>query len=545
MSQNIVGANPSASSGVTAINPPDMWSRGRDPLPRDQAPYQVNDFWRNTKNYNLWYLGSKIAGLSKWILVAGGAGDVNSIVTDLGTAMPNNGILFVIANGGTDNCGSTVDFSGAGDVVLLNVTDANNNTIIGKSAGNAAIAAVNNTTVGYEALNMLSTGNSNTVVGNQSAIKINTGQANTLVGNGVGTVITTGSFNTGIGTNVFSPTFLAGLTTGSYNVAIGDISASNYTSVESSNILLSNTGTVGESNVIHLGTNGNGNGQQNTTYLHGGNVHVTNGNLYLDQSTTTAGTNPFIYFGSGSNYISFFLNSFFAGQNAGLNMGAGIFNIGIGPQALRNYTTGSQNTAIGNGALQLVNTGNANTAIGYVSGTAITTGAQNVLLGDGTGSNYTGAESGNTIIGYGIGGTVGESNCVRLGNPGTSTTCFIGGIRGITTGVNNAIAVLIDSNGQLGTVSSSERSKENIKDMSDYSSPLMSLRPVIFNYKKDSSQSISVGLIAEEVDKIMPDLVVYKDGEAETVKYLDLIPMLLNEIQKLAKKIKFLEDKLS
>jgi hypothetical protein len=99
--------------------------------------------------------------------------------------------------------------------------------------------------------------------------------------------------------------------------------------------------------------------------------------------------------------------------------------------------------------------------------------------------------------------------------------------------------VLIDSNGQLGTVSSSRRYKEDIHDMGVATDGLLRLRPVTFRYKKpyaDGTKPIQYGLIAEEVEEVYPDLVVRgKDGQVETVQYYKLDAMLLNEVQKLAK----------
>ncbi len=124
-----------------------------------------------------------------------------------------------------------------------------------------------------------------------------------------------------------------------------------------------------------------------------------------------------------------------------------------------------------------------------------------------------------------------------LGLQGTQTKTVIAGIRGITTGVANGIPVLIDSTGQLGTVSSSRRYKEDIEDMAGASGRLLSLRPVTFRYRQafaDGSKPIQYGLVAEEVAEVFPDLVVYnEDGEPETVKYHVLATMLLNELQAL------------
>ena len=94
---------------------------------------------------------------------------------------------------------------------------------------------------------------------------------------------------------------------------------------------------------------------------------------------------------------------------------------------------------------------------------------------------------------------------------------FISGIRGVTTGNANAIPVLIDSDGQLGTMSSSRRFKHEIKPMDTASQAILSLKPVTFNYKSDNTNTPQFGLIAEEVADVNPDLVVRdENGEIYT-----------------------------
>ena len=167
------------------------------------------------------------------------------------------------------------------------------------------------------------------------------------------------------------------------------------------------------------------------------------------------------------------------------------------------------------GALSNNTTGNSNIAVGLNAGFGITTGSSNIVIGNTGGA---------------------ESNAIRIGNAADHNRAFIAGIRGVTTGINNAIAVVVDSNGQLGTVSSSQRTKDNIADMGEASSTLMKLRPVTFYYKADQNprgRSLQYGLVAEEVEKVAPGLVARSaNGEIETVFYQHLAPMLLNEFQK-------------
>jgi hypothetical protein len=151
------------------------------------------------------------------------------------------------------------------------------------------------------------------------------------------------------------------------------------------------------------------------------------------------------------------------------------------------------------------------------------------VLGSGVGSN-------NIYLGAGVLGVSGESNSIYLGKLGTQTRTFIAGIRGITTVNADAIPVMIDSAGQLGTVSSSRRFKEDIQAMGDSSSRLFKLRPVTFRYNQaygDGSKPIQYGLVAEEVAEVFPELAVRSaDGSVETVHYEKLSVLLLNELQR-------------
>jgi len=131
----------------------------------------------------------------------------------------------------------------------------------------------------------------------------------------------------------------------------------------------------------------------------------------------------------------------------------------------------------------------------------------------------------------------------------TYSSFFVAPVRGVTTGNNDAVPVVIDSNGQLGTVSSSRRFKEDIQDMGDTSSGLLRLRPVTFRYKQpfvDGSKPVQYGLVAEEVAEVYPDLVAHSaDGQIETVKYQVLDSMLLNELQKEHQQVQQQTEKIS
>jgi hypothetical protein len=175
-------------------------------------------------------------------------------------------------------------------------------------------------------------------------------------------------------------------------------------------------------------------------------------------------------------------------------------------------TTGNGNTAEGAGAL-FKNTGSFNVAFGFNAGANLTAGNNNIDIG-----NL---------------GVAGESNTTRIGTVGKSTATFITGIRGTATANVNAVPVVIDSAGQLGTVSSSRRFKDEIKPMDNVSDAILGLKPVTFHYKTDKQNTPQFGLIAEEVAKANPDLVVRDDnGEIYTVRYEAVNAMLLNEFLK-------------
>jgi len=199
------------------------------------------------------------------------------------------------------------------------------------------------------------------------------------------------------------------------------------------------------------------------------------------------------------------------GNGAGGN-GGGANNTADGANALYSNVDGTNNTALGYAALYSVN-GYGNTAIGYAAGVYLQTGSSNIYIG-----NY---------------GQNTESSTIRLGQSQTST--FIAGIRGTSPG-SSPVAVYIGANGELGTLNSSARFKEDIRDMAGYSRALLDLRPVTFHYKEpagDGARPLESGLIADEVAKIYPDLVTYdRDGQLETVQYHKLTPMLLNEVQR-------------
>lgn len=221
------------------------------------------------------------------------------------------------------------------------------------------------------------------------------------------------------------------------------------------------------------------------------------------------------------------------GQQALDALGSGQSNTAVGSSALSDLTSGSRNTGLGVATLQGNSIGWENAALGYLA-LANTTGSRNTAMGQGAGRLLTSGND-NICIGYEVTGTAAESNVTRLG-AASQLKAFMGRVRGKTTGLNDAVPVVIDSAGQLGTVSSSLRFKQDVQDMGVASARLDALRPVTFRYARpfaDGSQPTQYGLIAEEVAAAFPELAVCNaEGQPETVKYQDLVPLLLNEFQR-------------
>ena len=285
--------------------------------------------------------------------------------------------------------------------------------------------------------------------------------------------LTTGSFNAAVG--FFS---LSANVTGSFNTAVGagalDLNTADRNTATGAAALLSNT--IGRFN--------------------------TASGAFALVSNTTGNNN------SGSGAEALFGNT------------TGSDNTATGISALSSNTIGSSNTATGEGALSHNITGTGNTADGLRTLSANTAGSFNTALGVGAGFNVTTA---NGVICIGS----------KISGANVDNTCFIGSIRGVTTQNADAVPVLIDSAGQLGTLSSSRRFKTDIKPIDKSSESILSLKPVSFRYKVHKNSTRQFGLIAEEVAEVNPDLVIDDaDGKPYTVRYEAVNAMLLNEFLK-------------
>jgi trimeric autotransporter adhesin len=353
----------------------------------------------------------------------------------------------------------------------FNVPGYATNVFLGAGAGNFTMS----TSSYYGGLNV--------GVGEAALLNNTMGNQNVAVGYLALFSNTTGAWNTANGSEA-----LLNNTTGGYNTA------------EGYNAMVSNT--TGANNTAQ----GSHAMYDNTT---GGNDTAA-GYSALFNNTTGASNTANGYEALYNNTTSD--NNTATGALALYSSATGISNTADGYKALYS-TTATNNTAAGASALENATTGNGNIGIGYQAGYNVTTGSNNI-------------EIGNT-------GTSSDNGVIYIGTQGTQSATFIAGISGVNV---SGAQVVVTSSGQLGVTSSSRRYKEDIQDMADASDGLMKLRPVTFRYKQafpDGSKPLEYGLIAEEVAEVYPDMVVRSaNGQIETVKYQELAPMLLNELQK-------------
>jgi Chaperone of endosialidase len=305
------------------------------------------------------------------------------------------------------------------------------------------------------------------------------------------------------------------------------------------------TGNITKNGVPFLHNFGNSNAFFG---LGAGNVTMTGlSNMAAGASSLSLNTTGSDNTGSGTSALHF--NSSGEGNTATGSLAlqansVGSGNTANGGSALQLNTAGNTNTAIGSHALDQNNTGSNNTAVGERALNQ-SIGSNNTAVGVRAGSLTTG--SNNVYLGAQVSGVGGESNAMYLGKLGVQTKTVIAGVSAV--GVVNAVPVFIDPNGQLGTILSSIRFKEDVHDMADVSSRLLQLRPVTFRYTQaysDGAKPIQYGLIAEEVAEVFPELAV-RDGEGrvETVHYETLNVLLVNEVQKQQRRIDALEQKVN
>jgi hypothetical protein len=532
------------------------------------------------------------------IIDMGSTGTSNTINMLIGTGSITN--TLTIGNGFGATNGVTLANSGNGtnDITIASGSLASNNIVIGSGvSGTNSVTIANGSGIGTNTVVIAnSPGQSpNTVTIGNSSTAVNT---ITIGGSFTGSTLVLGSANNTVMNGVFGVTssnpvpvtidsVTGQLGSGSSSSGITTLEASDATTATGSTVTITASGNVsttasGSTLTINLtnsptfgsvttgGVTSSGaiNITSGSLTLSSGSISISGGTLALP-ATTSSPAAGYMTIG-GTNFLSAP-----PGSNTYVGLGAGLIQSGISStEPLRNTAFGFQalsaltahnsitdNTAVGyeaGHALTTANvkstalgssamaaaTGNSCTALGYSALAGANTGSNNTIIGATAGSNYVNAEASNILINSP--GTASESNVCRIGSgTGTGTqqlnAAFISGIQ--TIGITGT-AVLVSSSDQLGVAVSSRRYKDSIESLTNETDDLYKLNPVSFIYKENSESGRQTGLIAEEVYDVMPQLVVLdKEGLPLTVKYHDLSVLLLNEIQRLNKRILALEAK--
>jgi hypothetical protein len=418
-----------------------------------------------------------------------------------------------------------------GNNALKNLTTGAANTALGWYSLFSDTDGSFNTATGAGSL-LFNTGNSNTAIGAASLLFNGTGTDNTAVGTAA-LLSNTASGNTAIGSNALLNNTTGGTLGNIQGFDVGPNVAVGWQALESNTVASANT-ALG-SQALHSFTTG-------PVGLEQLGLCTAVGFQALGNATGGAGNSGFGYQtlfnntdGTGNSAIGaqvLFNNTTgtsntASGGSALFNNTIGDYNTATGGRALYSNVTGESNTAIGQQALQSNISGSDNTAVGLETLVSNTNGSHNIALGDGAGTNVMTADR---VI------------CIGAVGDDVSNSCFIGQIFNVISA--GGTPVFINSNNKLGTITSSRRFKEQIKPMEQASEVLFALKPVSFRYKKelDPTGISQFGLVAEEVEKVNPDLVVRdKEGKAYIVRYDQVNAMLLNEFLKEHRKVEKLE----
>ena len=418
------------------------------------------------------------------------------------TPAPDGGYAGRITAEGTDaffswtNTTVVAEDTAIGYNALFRNTSGVYDTAVGSLSLYNNVSGGNNTALGAYAMINNNTGSNNTATGTSALGNNTSANGNTATGSYALFYNSTGSNNTAVGASALTSNQTGRNNTATGTSALQDSTADNNTAM-GFEALLNNTS----------GAENTATGSQALLANVSGGDNTATGIGSLSKNTS-----------GGSNTAN--------GAYALFSNLVGAFNTADGENALRN-NTGSSNTAVGIQALNNNSSGSNNIAIGALAGQNLTTGNNNIE------------------IGANVLGNAAETNTIRIGKQGTQQKTFVGGIYGKT--VASGVGVIIGSNGQLGTVQSSARFKDDIKSMGKGSEALLKLKPATFRYTEelDPDQIPRFGLIAEEVEKVDPDLVARDDeGNVTTVRYEAVNAMLLNEFLKEHRRVEQLEKQI-
>lgn len=553
----------------------------RDPNSNDTA--ELGTIWSNEATLDVFILAAYVGGAPQWLNVAGGAGVFDSVTATLGNITANLGNIIATAGDIIATAGDITASAGTISGLVGDFTGITVSTSGITSTGSLTIGALGAGVVQTDAAGLVFSDN-----GTNGQVLVGGGTepnwAN-ITSTGGSIAITNGANSINIETSGAAGTSEVDGDSGMAAPAAGVITlaggANITTSAAAATVTVDLDSSVSVTGSITAGTSL----EATTTVTAGTGVTVTTGDLDITAGNLTlpatdnvgadgvieVNGSPFIHIYSSNTAT---LHNLFMGFNSGnFTNAVAQFNIGVGTDTLNLLAAGDYNTIIGHGAgaaisgglrnsavgasalatgdfmvdniaigYQSLNlaTGDENTAIGSGAGSALTTGDTNTFIGFNAGSSYT-TESNNIALGNV--GTVADSGVIRIGTNGTHTTAYCAGIYGVTTASATTAAVLVSDGDQLGTIASSVRYKENIVDMGDFSDLIMDLSCRMFEYKKRPGE-IAWGLVAEEVEEVFPWIVNYdKEGRPDSVRYHDLPTLLLDQLQKMQKRVEVLQEK--
>lgn len=553
---------------TSAISPEPIIAK-RAPTPDDKA--QPGTIWVDQTTDAAYILTTIQDNAARWSDVSGDG--IQEIQTDLGIVAAANGQISL--NGDTN---ITVEGMGAAANVRLNDRIQLPETNADKDEGVISIGPLeiyaygNNPAfpssnifitndgpistliidqkVGMIAIGqsaMTQGGNSDAVAIGRSAMQSNNSPSAIAIGAGTLSANTAGGFSAiAIGSSAMND---GG---GSNSIAIGN--AAMFSNTAASSIAIGQNAFLDGSGdgVIAIGSNTmiSSTANRDNSIAIGSSAMLLSGS-YSDaiaigretmQGTLAGGNNAIAIGNQAMNDSAANTDGIAIGRQA-MNRGGGVDAIAIGRESM--FLAGSAGIgaiAIGSQSMQ-TDAGDYSIAIGF--GT-MSTGCGELCIAIGALSgNDTPSTVDNCIYLANPGDAAETNGTIRIGNDTDHLRAFISGIRGVTTGVNDAIPVVIDSAGQLGTVSSSLRFKENIEEIESESAKLYQTRPVSFTYKDQTTPEKHYGFIAEEFESLFPELVVKDDGQPTTIKYHELYALMIKEIQNLRAEIDVLKYRMS
>ena len=416
---------------------------------------------------------------------------------DLGGAVFKNGQPFIHNDGGSTYGNTAVGSQALESVVpgsLYPNFGGSSNTAVGQSALTNITYGKGNTALGKSALEANIDGNYSTAVGFRALSQSSGANSNTAIGSEALANNTSGWGNTATGLRA-----LANNTTGTHNSANGHIAL----------------------RFNDAGSHNTASGFAALLFNESGSKNSALGYYALKSNVDADGSTAVGYYALRDNEAS--------------------LNTAVGFQALLENTTGYRNTAVGVSAMLKNAEGSFNTALGIKALYSNVSGSGNTAIGTAAGYNWTTGVS-NIAVGNGSSGSSGDTGTIRIGGGNHQTATFIEGISGTAvSGVN----VLITAGDQLGVATSSARFKDDIRPLKN-PDRLQDLRPVSFRYKPEllghGDTPLEYGLVAEEVARVFPELVVNDaDGKPYTVRYQLLTPLLLAEIQRQEEEIEALK----